>query len=658
MPYTPHRWPAVFVVTLVVLAAGLIAFQALYPVLPPREPAPFSPSAGAAAYVPVAPPATSDQLTRFASEADLRARLAPLSAYPSGGEVWLRTGAPVGPAAEQAAGGTDLPAYTGTNVQVAGIDEPDMVKTDGTFLYLAGSEGVSVLRATPAASLAVLATIPLEGRWANGLFLNGNRLVVLASSYGAVASVGEVRVGGWMPIYTYAPSTSVLVYDVSEPAQPLLVSNLSVSGYYVGARMVGSQVLLVANHYLYLDGDLVVYPKLAVDGALSTVAPTQIAYFPEGRNASSLVEVLLVRLDRPDLSNLTTLLADGGSTLYVSYDSVFLVGYGGRYDAETMRWVDASTIHRLYLYGGTVSAAATAEVAGHVLNAYSLDEFGGYLRVATTEWSSAGGQTANHLFVLDRALAQVGAVSDLAPGETIQSVRFAGERAYVVTFRQVDPFFVIDLADPAEPRVLGELKATGFARFLFPVGEDLVLGIGPETTVPDSSGRVQTVGLKLSLFDVADLAHPQVLSAYVVTGSWVYSAAEWDAHALLWVEARNLLAVPIQVYNWSAEKGWDAGEVWQGAMVFTVTRQGGIALDGRIDHNGVSTPAYGTVQSPITRIVQAGAVLYTVSQTTVQANDIDTLEKIARVTYWTPAPYPYPWVEGSGGGTAPPPART
>jgi uncharacterized secreted protein with C-terminal beta-propeller domain len=633
----------------------------------------YTGSYSASLYIPNPPPADCGGWAHFTSEAQLRERLTVLYPYPvmfegdavagTAPPTSARSDSPTASGAESTS--SPAPDYTGTNVQVAGVDEPDTVKTDGWYIYTVSQGGVTIARAYPPSQLAVVATISLPGQWPSGLFVSGDRLVVITSAYGAIYADGGMasREGGVsiMPYY-YTPSTGLLVYDIADPANPTLASNISLTGYSVGARMIGYDIFLVATYWMYLYNDNITYPSLTIDGTTRTLAATDIGYFPEAHNSSSLTEVLVVNLTHPQDASLTALLADTGSTLYMSMDSLYLVGYGG-FVAETGMWVDASTLHRLYIWKDKVACAVTGQVRGHVLNQYSLDEWGGHLRVATTEWGTftANGtrlQTANHVFVLDGSLNLTGSIESLAPGETIQSVRFMGARAYVVTFRQIDPFFVIDLTDPKAPAVLGELKITGFSRYLHPVGTNLILGIGPAMSAPDANGRTQMLGLKLSLFDVADVAHPAEVSKYVIEGTYVYSEVEYDAHALLWVPSRHLLAIPVQIYESSAtttdgmSRPW---YYWQGVYVFTVKDEAGIELVGRLSHQDASDSSvyYGT--GYIRRALQIGEYLYTVSDTTIQANDLSTLEFVARLTIWTPTPYPGPEPLGGDGTASSPP---
>jgi uncharacterized secreted protein with C-terminal beta-propeller domain len=326
------------------------------------------------------------------------------------------------------------------------------------------------------------------------------------------------------------------------------------------------------------------------------------------------------------------------------------VGYGSSAATLWRAWADVSTVHRLYIYQGTVACALTGEVRGHVLNQFAMDEFGGHFRIATTEWGADGrATTENHLFVLNGTLDVVGSIEGMAPGESIQAVRFLGERAYVVTFEQIDPFFVLGLADPTEPVILGELKIPGFSQYLHPISDTHVIGIGVETSMPDPTGRITRSGFKVSLFDVADVANPREVAKDVVTGLSVYSEAQWDHHAFLWIGARDLLVLPIQVYEGSWEKGTTT--YWQGVYVWKVTAAGGVERVGSISHEGTqdaSSGNYGSWHEQVRRSLYIGQNLYTVSETTIQANDLATLDFVSRVTVWTP-PAPADWWSWMGG---------
>ncbi len=622
---------------------------------------------GYGSYVPVPPPAACGEWQHFSSEAELRERInntygvyyyasldggpvPPMADRMMGSEAGALSGSP------GATGAPQTPDYSGTNVQTAGIDEPDVVKTDGWYIYTVSEGTVSIVLAYPPAEARLVSTITFENAYAYGLFVAGDRLVVLttlydysAMPYGADAQAGA----SFAPVYYSSPRTAMMVYDISDVLHPALAANITMSGYSTGARMIGADIFLVAQHYVYLDeADNLVLPAMWVDGTKHALAPTDIGYFPDAYNTSSVTTVAVVNLTKPAQATYTAILTGAGSQMYVSQSSIYLVGYGTSALGLWREWSDTSTVHRLYIYQGTVACALTGEVAGHVLNQFAMDEFGGHFRIATTEWRSNGtATTSNHLYVLNGTLDVVGQLDDMAPGETIQAVRFLGERAYVVTFRQVDPFFVIGLSDPTAPVVLGELKITGFSQYLHPISATHVIGIGVETSAPDPSGRVTREGFKVSLFDVADVAHPREVSKDVVEGLSVYSEAQWDHHAFLWIPSRDLLVLPLQVY----EGSWSSGQTtyWQGVYLWRVTADGGVVRVGSVSQVGTvdsNSNYYGSWYYQVRRSLYIGDYLYTVSDTTVQANSLDTLALVRAVNIWSPpVVYPWSWLTGGGG---------
>jgi uncharacterized secreted protein with C-terminal beta-propeller domain len=541
------------------------------------------------------------------------------------------------------------PEYSSTNVQTAGIDEPDIVKSDGWYLYSINGGAVTITLAYPASQARLVATITFEDQYPYGLFIAGDRLVVLSSLYSYYGYDDAAGMDASFAPYYSSPRTAALVYDISDVVRPVLVANLTLSGYATGARMIGSDVFLVVQHYIYLDGDdNLVLPAIWVDGTARTLAATDIGYFPDAYNTSSVTGVMVMDLARPADATFTAILTNAGGQLYVSRNSVYLVGYGTSGAGLWRAWADVSTVHRLYIYGGTVACALTGEVPGHVRNQFSLDEYGGHLRMATTEWRANGtATTENHVYVLDGTLDIVGSLDGIAPGETIQSVRFVGERAYVVTFRQIDPFFVIDLGDPTAPAILGELKITGFSQYLHPISDSLVIGIGVETSMPDPDGRVTREGFKVSLFDVADVSNPREVSKDVVEGLSVYSEAQWDSHAFLWIASRDMLVLPLQVYTGD----WSRGDTtfWQGVYVWKVTEGGGVERLGTVSQVGAvdgESNYYGSSYWQVRRALYIGDNLYTVSDTTIQINDLDTRAFVRSVTVYTPPTDPWWWLTG------------
>src|SRR3989338_7214274 len=291
---------------------------------------------------------------------------------------------------------------------------------------------------------------------------------------------------------------------------------------------------------------------------------------------------------------------------------------------EMSRESEKTIIHKIGIDDGEIDYEIRGEIPGNVLNQFSMDEFEGYFRVVATTGNSWSGTSFNHLYVLDEDLKIVGSVEDLAKGERIYSARFLGERAYMVTFRQVDPLFAIDLSDPENPKVLGELKITGYSGYLHPYDEDHLIGIGMEAT---EQGRVQ--GVKVSLFDVSNAGDPKEVDTFEMTdGKWSNSQAVGDPKAVLFDREKNVLVIPVN-YNEEIKDPryqWPRYKYWQGVYVFDIDLEG-IDLRGKISHQEDENNYGGYVR----RSLFIADVLYTVSDRKVKANDLNSVEEIREV---------------------------
>jgi len=551
-------------------------------------------------------------LGHFSSEQDLIARL---KLTPAPGPWVMFGGLAAGPD-----GARTETAYSGTNVQVEGVDEADIVKTDGVNVYASsdGTDGsaTAVVRAYPPASAALLTRIPSHA-WGSNLFLDGDRLVVIE---GAGAMI--LRYGGPFPYY--APQTAVLVYNVSDPGVPTLVRNVTVDGWYAGARMIGDVVYLVANAWIYLgDNDTLVLPAIATDGASRALTYGDVGYFrdSEGSHVDTIVVAVNVRTDDPPAFE--SFLTNGASQIYASLDDLYLASTEWVYRNDEV-FVEQSTVHKVAL-GGTPQYVCSAVVPGTVLNQYSMDERDGDLRVATTlgSWTPQGAETSAGVYVLDDGMHPLGQVTGLAPGERVYAARFLTDRAYLVTYRMVDPLFVIDLSDAASPRVLGFLKVTGVSEYLHPYGDRYLIGLGSND--PNGTGRLR--GIKVSLFDVGDVANPREVASVAIgdgENEWAYSEAQSDAHAFLFIPGRDEVVFPVATSQWDPDGSGSTW--WSGAYVLAVTPQG-VTVRGRVTHGDAQE--YWSEQ--VRRSLYIGDVLYTVSNGFVVANNLDTLAEVARV---------------------------
>jgi uncharacterized secreted protein with C-terminal beta-propeller domain len=560
-----------------------------------------------------------------------------------GGAFAERGGIPMGVPAAAAPARTAGPQqgvdYSGTNVQEEGVDEPDLVKTNGTTLFtVAGGRLHSVEVSDPRPRL--LDTLKLEGGWSHELLLHGDKLLALSRGGHFI----EPLPGRAASMPAWMPAESVLTeIDVSNPQALKIVRTLRLDGSYVAARLVGSSVRIVvasqvpaALPFKQPDGTSPAALAAAEQRNEAVIASSKVgSWLPSyrikrpGRAATARRPVVQCRHVRrpPEFSGLgmlTVLTVDLAKGLEpVSSTAVMTdarIVYASRENlyVATERWDDrpdpaapteeqngvSTAIHRFDISSPQrAQYRGSGRVSGYLLSQWSLSEYRGVLRVVSTEtpaWWGRGGDSESYLTTLrqqDGALVQAGRIGGLGKGERVYAVRFVGDVGYVVTFRQIDPLYTIDLSNPDMPRVLGELKIPGYSAYLHPIGEDLLLGVGQDAT---EEGR--PLGTQLSVFDVSDLRRPTRLHKASLGLGW--SEAESDHHAFLYWPRTGTVVLPFE----------------QRAVAFRVGRVRGIDELGRIDHSAENDWAAGIRRSLVVR----DSVL-TVSEAGVMASSLATL---------------------------------
>jgi len=560
--------------------------------------------------------------------------------------------------------------FSGTNNQVAGVDEGDLVKTDGEHLFVLAGDGVDILNALPADKLSVVSHITTPG-WESSLFLHGTRLTVISqeNTWAPVGTAdaetnGRLSALSWWN-HTWQPHVNVTVIDVSTVASPTILEQTMLDGWLVDSRAIDGRVLVVTQDSfdipapavitlpppIHIDPmpvvpvpvdpgtsivsspipiDFVVYPgdgtryvyedeasyRARLEKAWDTVALPHFTvtatgggtttsdllaaghtYLPVKATDNNLLSVVSFNVDDntagPDA---TTTVAGVSGSVYASTSNLYVSAphWGNWWDTSDTG--QTTNIYQFDLEDAEVALKAMGALPGVTLNQFSLDESDdGLLRVATT--SGFGDRASSGVYTLAASagnLQTIGSVTGLAPGERIYSVRFIGDRGYVSTFRQVDPLFVIDLANPAKPRVVGQLKVPGFSSYMHPLDAKHLLGIGRDVDL--DTGRVR--GLQLSIFDVGDPANPKRTATYTFAGdgwqSW--SAALWDHHALSWFAEQGILALPVQQGDW-----------WQGSTGLVVFKVDTDSTEGFTNLGEI------THESPVQRSVRIGEFLYSVS---------------------------------------------
>lgn len=552
--------------------------------------------------------------------------------------------------APEAAGGSNR-GYSETNVQVEGIDEADVVKTDGKYLYIGGNNVVRIIK-TDQGKLEDETTIKLStDKNVSEIYVDGNKLAILGTrsehddrlynkreaeapeQMGALAEQAtdpeqntaasntasesmqaaiDRSIGIMPPYYSIKNYSFVDVYDISDPARPMYLKGHEMEGSYQSSRKNGDIIYMVTN--LYASGDAVLpMMKDTVLGAKQVSLQLGDIMIMPGRPADGYLIISAINVTNQEKTEVEAITAYG-MTMYMNDSSLYLTSDGAN---------DRSTIIKFEIAGIKVGYAGSGEVKGHLINQFAMDEYEGNLRVATTTWANE-----NALYVLDQSLNQIGAVTGLAKGETIYSVRFMGDKGYIVTFRTIDPLFVFDLSDPQNPAVTGELKIPGFSSYLHPVGKDLLLGIGADTYEiyrKDSSGRdvvvgVRQGGIKYSLFDVSDMGKPKEISNYVLGDAGSGTEAFYNHKAVMVDSSAQRVAMDSYL-NFADQKA----DYQQGAVIMSYAGKK-LALKGilKSEPSGI----YGNDIPYARRILYIGDQLYYVQDGRITSYDYESLKKI------------------------------
>lgn len=415
--------------------------------------------------------------------------------------------------------------FSSTNIQVKGVDEGDVVKTDGSYIYILEPNNHKVrIMDTSGEQLKETSQIPIT--YKNGqygipceLYVKNNSLMVIYNIYGNYDSSSASS--------STNESTVIETYDISDRSQPKIKGSVNQEGYYSSSRMVGDYIYLFSSctkYYTVLEEDNC---TPYVNG--EPVEPQQV-YLTDDIDSPSYNVITAININSPsDYSCVKTILGNY-SQLYVSTNNIYFAT--NVFTQNNEKGQNETEIIKLTYQDGNIEGVATARVNGLTENSFSLDEYNGNLRLVTTvstyntvsQKNSASsnsimidsrGQTSNNLYILGEKLNLLGKIENLAPEEQIYSARFMGNTGYFVTFKNIDPLFSVDLSDPENPKILGELKITGFSEYLHFWSDNLLLGIGKEVN-PETN---ETIGLKLSMFDISNPSnvteiHKTVLENY------------------------------------------------------------------------------------------------------------------------------------------------
>ena len=540
------------------------------------------------------------------------------------------------------------PDHSTTNVQEAGVDEPDIVKTDGNRIVAVAQARVHLV-GLDAGNMTLRKILP--DTMVRNVFLSGDRLLVFSAQ---TAQSSE-------PGMTWAGQQAVLtMYDISNLSDPTRIATLTVDGDVLDARLVGTQVRVVTASSPDVDAPSPVFTpdggiaEKSKDELRAAIAKTNVDdWIPTytlrdgvGAEVSNGRLVECANLARPEtFSGLDTVAVssfDMGSALQ-SRKAVGVIAGGQQIYAtdkstyvSTTDWsADGSpaktSLHKFVTApSGASTYKGSGEVPGTLLNQYAMSEYDGVLRVASTVserrgWTNSRQMTEGVVTTFSEQsgeLRQLGQVGGLGrqDNESIRAVRFIEERGYVVTFRQTDPLYVLDLRDAAAPKVVGELKIPGYSGYLHPIGENLLLGVGQSGLEPGSSPaptRPRQIGVQFSLFDISNPASPRRIDTQTYGGGT--AAAEFDPKAFLYWQPRDLIIAPTNLHGDYRGRGAFSG------LVLLRANANGLKEIGRL----ATTEAYGSVN----RSLVIGDTVYMLSDQALQANSLDTHREIDKLIF-------------------------
>jgi hypothetical protein len=514
-----------------------------------------------------------------------------------------------------------------TNVQEVGVDEPDAVKSRGgasPIIFAVAGEQIHAIDASGQAP-RLLGSLPVDG-YGHELLLFKDRLLVFSRNLGGPE---PVPVPGPAPASApFIPDDSTLLteVDAGDPAAMRIVKTEEVEGRFVSARLTGrtARVVVAAQPRAIYDEGVRgstagwIPRRVEVDAASGRKRSRRLTACRSVRrpvrfSGLEMLTVLTVDMSKGLPAVDSDALESGGEIVYASTGNLYVA---------TQQWTDEpsspreeppksfTAIHQFDTSDpGETAYRASGRVPGYLLNQFAMSEHRGVLRVASTEtptWWGGDVRDEGQSFVttLDRgggALVPLGQVSGLGKGERIYAVRFIDDAGFVVTFRQVDPLFTIDLANPRTPRVLGDLKILGYSAYLHPLRNDRLLGVGQDAS---EEGRLR--GAQLSLFDISDLRTPKRLHQKDL-GLGSSSEVEYDHHAFLYWRPARLAVLPVQ------------GESFVGAVGVRVSSADGIVEVGRASQSPV----------PIRRALIVGGRLYTLSDEALEQNSLQNLAEEA-----------------------------
>lgn len=543
--------------------------------------------------------------------------------------------------------------YSTTNIQVENVDEADITKTDGDYIYSISEDKVIITDVKEPENIKVVSTISLtEDAIPEDIILYDNKLVVIACANENTSN--------------YYNNTIVNTYDIQDKAQPRIVKSYELNEPYYTSRCINGKLYVISSGILRKeDNKIVTYYQ--EDSEQKDIGLKNIKYLKDIKTKKQTIISMLDLNNVADNVKVNSYLIDM-SNAYISENAIYLLNQKYMKSGSTpisslftlkgaigpfVYESDDKARYKTDIYkfdimeDGTIEYSCKTRVDGKTINQYSIDEYNNNLRVALYD------NNGSRVVIFNEMLDKIGETDYLAKGETMYSSRFIGNKAYLVTYKTMDPLYVIDLSDVTEPQILGELKIPGYSTYLHPYDENYLIGIGMETKEvinKNSQGKVtstttKTIGMKMALFDVSDVSNPIQISSIVIGDSKTTSAILTNPKALLFSKEKELIAIPVNNYeddfsvegseNYETEiqyyTNYNKNRVSEGYFVYKINVEDGFKLKGVVTHDVINSKSKYSYTSKLLRGLYIDENLYTVSETGIKVNDLETLNLISEL---------------------------
>lgn len=556
---------------------------------------------------------------------------------------------------ESSSSSSNTKDYSTTNIQVENVDEADIVKTDGDYIYSISEDNVIITDVKDPKQPKVVATIKSEDDdIPEDIILYKDKLVVISTK------------GNQTQRYYYnnRMNTVVKIYNITSREKPVLTKNYEMYEPYYTSRCIDNVLYVISSGNLRKEDDKIVV-GYNEDNMEKEMSIDKIKYLKDVKTTKqTLISTVDLNNETADIKLDSYLM--NISNAYVSENAIYLLnqkynndskipikllfGFKGVFGLEDYYEMDSESGYYTEIYKfdikENVEYKAKTKVKGKTINQYSLDEKDNHLRIAL--YDNDGSRVA----IFDEDLKQIGISDNVAKGEKMYSSRFIGDKVYFVTYKTMDPLFVMDLSNETKPKVLGKLKIPGYSTYLHPYDENHIIGIGMETKEiinRNSNGKVisttaKVVGMKMALFDVSNVNSPVQISSVVIGDSRTTSAILTNPKALLFSKEKSLIAIPVNNYSQNFEvtssnnyetminnytkysKPYNA----EGYFVYNINVQDGFKLKGVITHEKTNATYYYS-NSKLLRGLYIDNNLYTVSETMIKVNELDSLKAVGEL---------------------------